>query len=148
MAHVLTQIRDAIESNLGSMATVPAASVFVDRIYPLERQDFPCVLLSVMSETADPGSFGNGITYDRSASVDVHVCVLNNTAFDTAANQIQLEVEKAIAADPTVGGIATSIRYTGRSKSMNGDGETPFVSVTLSYQVTYRTDSTAPDVAV
>jgi len=146
--HVITQIRDKTVANLGAMATVPAARVFVDRLYPLERGDLPCVLISTGADSAFPASFGSGIVFDRSLTIDVHVCVSTTSGFDTDANAIQNEVEKAIAADPTLGGIVTSIKYTGRSKNVSGEGDTPFVALSLNYNVTYRTVSTAPDVAV
>jgi len=148
MAHVITQIRDAIAANLGAMATVPASRVFVDRLYALERADLPCVLVSVTNDTATPGSFGAGIVFDRNVTIDVHVCVSAKGTFDTDANAIQDEVEKAIAADPTLGGVATVVRYTGRAKTISGDGDTPFVALALQYDAAYRTLSTAPDVAV
>jgi hypothetical protein len=148
MAHLITQIRDAVVSNLGGMTTVPSSRVFPDRLYPLSDSELPCVLVSAVGESSQPGSWGNGLTYERTLTVDVDVCVSARSTFDTEANQIQLEVEKAIAADPTLGGIATVIRYTGRSKQLSGDGDMPFISLRLNFDVAYRADSTAPDVAV
>jgi len=148
-AHVITQIRDRFASALGSMITVPAEKVFVDRIYPLERSDMPCVLLSASSENVASATFGApGIGVDRSLNIDIVICVSALSGYDNMANQIQMDIEQAMAANFTLGGVVSSVIYRGRSKSLNGEGEAPFVSITMNWEVNYRTDSENPDVFV
>lgn len=148
MAHMITQIRDQVASTLNSMATVPAARVFVNRVYPIELLDMPCVVINTGGEVADIGGFGRpGYLSDRTLNVDVVICVSAKTNYDSTASQIQLEVEKALAGNESLSGLVTSIRYTGRQKSMSGDGEKPFVAVTMTYDARYRVNSSSPDVA-
>jgi len=146
--HVIEQVKQAVVSALSSMITVPQARVFFDRVYALEQEDLPCVLVSLGDETAAAASYGSGLSYDREIAVDVMVCVAHNTLFDKNANEIQKEVEQAMAADSTLGNLVTNVRYSGRNKSANGDGDVKFISLSMSYHASYRTDAQAPDIAI
>lgn len=145
MAHMLVQIRDAINADLSTLAS---ASVFVDRVYPIEKQELPCVILAVGNETSSVATFGgSGYGMDRIAAVDLTICVSATTGYDSTAAQIQLDVEKLLAADFSLGGLVSSLTYMGRQKSISGDGDKPFVAFTLTYDAMYRVQSTSPDVA-
>ena len=144
MAHMITQIRDKIVANL----SVLTETVFVDRVHALEKSDLPCVLVNVADENVSQGGYGGGMMLDRTVTVGVAAYVMMRGDFDAASTSIQLEIEKAMASDTSLGGIVTNVRYEGRNKSTSGDGDTPFCAIGLTYSVTYRTMANAPDIGV
>ena len=144
MAHMITQIRDKIVSNLSALAE----PVFVDRVHALEKSDLPCVLVNVADESVSQGAYGGGMMLDRSITVGIAAYVTMRGDFDAVATAIQLKIEKIMAGDTSLGGIVTNVRYEGRSKNTSGDGDTPFCAVGLTYSVTYRTMASTPDIGV
>ena len=144
MAHMITQIRDAI---LASLNSIPY-NVYVDRVHPLERGDLPSIIISAVEENATQGAYGGGLQLDRALTVGIAIYVQLRGDFDAAANAIQLDVEKAMASDTTLGGIVTNVRYVGRTKHTSGDGDTPFCAIGLTYLVNYRTMADKPDIGV
>jgi len=139
---MITQIRDAVSTALSGLT----ASVFVDRLYALERTDLPCVILSAADELVSQAGYGGGSMLDRSLTLNVTACVSTTGDFDAVANALQNDIEIALAADSSLGGKVTNVRLSGRNKTMNGDGDTPFCAITLNYVVTYRTMSNAPSI--
>lgn len=142
MAHIITQIRDKIVANM----TALAEPIHVDRVHALEKSDLPCVLVNVADENASQAGYGGGLMLDRSLTVGVAAYVMMRGDFDAASTAIQLEIEKVMASDISLGGLVTNTRYIGRQKSTSGDGDAPFCALGLTYSVTYRTMADSPDV--
>ena len=60
---------------------------------------------------------------------------------------IAVEVEKAIAADRTLGGRSKDAYLTSTDIEFNSEGEKPLAFMTLNYNVEYYTQEQNPDVA-
>ena len=68
--------------------------------------------------------------------------------FDDTIDTISKEVEEAISADRTLGGLAKDTYIESTDIEYTGDGEQPVGYVTLSFLTNYYVQETNPDVAV
>ena len=143
MAHVRTQIRDALVALLTGLATTgsrvhsarvnavpetPALSVFVD-----EEE----IELAVVT---DPLQLSRAVN----VRVECHSALIDG--LDDKLDQMALEVEQAVAADPTLTGWLTDVlRPTGIEVDRTPRGETPIGKLTITFAASYETTNTAPD---
>lgn len=142
MAHVRKQIRDQFVSTLTSAVTLVSSRVYATRFYPLTQAKLPAITIITNQEASDLLTMGAGAS-SRSMvrNVDVVVSVYENAtaSLDNAIDAIATQIEEAIGADYTLGGIAKKSVLTSTSIDFSGETEQPVGIATLTFTVQYVT---------
>ena len=145
MAHHRKVIRDAVVTALTGLATT-GSSVYPTRTYPLDEAKLPALCVYTISEDSAVDSMKvstRGLR--RSLELAVEGIAVNNGALDEALDQIALEVETAIGADPTFAGKCYDCTLSQTRISVRGgESQKEIGSVVMTFAVTYRTKASDP----
>lgn len=145
--HVRQQIRDRIVTNVTGLTTT-GNRVFKSRVYPLNADTMPALLVYSTSEESSIDVMGSPGSLMRTATIAIEGYVRNITIYDNLIDDICQEVEVAMAADQTLNGLAKNSFLSGTEISYTGEGDQPIGVVTMNYVVQYRTATNAPSVAL
>ena len=138
MTHVRQQIRDDIVTTLTGLTTT-GSNVFRSRIFPLEETNLPAVCIYTKSEASEYDTIGLPRSVNRVLDVAVEAYVKGVSNYDNTLDTIAVEVEEAIAADITLGGVAKDAQITAFEADFAGDGEQPVAVGRFTVTVEYRT---------
>jgi len=147
MSHVRKQIRDHLLSTITGLSTT-GSKAYASRVYPLDSGKLPAVIVYTLSEDIVESAFSKRREQDRQldAIVEGYVRALNT--FDDTLDQIASEVEAAILADTTLGGLVKNVELTGTDTDYAGDSEQPVGTVRLTFRIQYRTVTGSPNSAI
>jgi hypothetical protein len=136
MAHKRKQIRDAIKATLEAIPGLVAA-VHKTRMTPVPQVSLPAYLVYAMEE--DVALDGTPHAQLRQLSVNIEALFSGTDNLDDVADGHAVLIEKAIAANRKLGGLAYDTVLTASKLGTFLDGEKRNGSLTLSYTVFYRT---------
>ena len=145
--HVRQQIREYFGTTLTGLTTT-GANVYESRVYTLQEDTLPSLVIYTKSETSEPIVIGTDRVMSRELSVVVEAYCKATSNFDDTIDTISKEVEEAIMADRTLGGLAKDTYVESTEIEYTGDGEQPVGYVTLTFLTNYYVQETNPDVAV
>jgi len=135
--HVRKQIRDAVVTLLTGLTTT-GTNVFASRVWPLNENDLPCLLVFATDEQSERRSMGGG--YDRELNLVIQGIVRTAEAtLDDALDTIALEVETVMNADRKFGGLASQSYLRATELTLDGEGDKPHGLIRLTYAVRYQT---------
>ena len=144
MTHIRQQIRDAVVARLTGLATT-GGNVFGSRVYPIQPNEMPGVLVYSLRETADAETMGHPRLLVRRADIAVEVLATANADLDDTLDTAAKEIEVAIAADMTLGGVCRDIMMTATDITLKGDGDKIAGSARLTFEVIYTTAENDPE---
>ena len=147
MAHVRKSIREYFGTTLNSLSTT-GSNVFESRVYTLQDNALPALVIYTKSETSEPIVIGTDRVMSRDLSVVVEGYCKATGNFDDVIDQISLEVEEAIAADRTLGGLAKDTYLESTEIEFNAEGEKPLGYVSMTFLTNYYVKEKNPDVAL
>lgn len=135
--HARQLIREAVELAVTGLATT-STRVFPSKVYNLQESQLPAlqVISAAESIELDEG------TLDAPARLfDV---VVKGTAqatsnVDNTLDDIAEEVETALGADITLGGLSHGLDLVATDFDYSGEGDQPIGNIELTYRVAYRT---------
>jgi len=145
--HIRQQIREYFGTNLTGLSTT-GSNVYESRVYPIENSKLPALVIYTKSETSEPIVIGTDRVMSRELSVVVEGYAKATSNFDDTIDTISKEVEEAIAADRTLGGLAKDTYLESTEISFNAEGEKPLGFVSLAFISNYYVKEKNPDVAV
>ena len=145
--HIRQQIREKFGTTLTGLTTT-GSNVFESRVYPLENASLPALIIYTKSETSEPIVIGTQRLMSRELSVVVEGYAKATSNFDDTIDTISKEVEEAISADRTLGGLAKDTYIESTEIEYTGDGEQPVGYVSLTFLTNYYVQETNPDIAV
>lgn len=145
--HIRQQIREYFGTTLTGLTTT-GSNVYESRVYPLETAKLPALVIYTKSETSEPIVIGTDRVMSRDLLVVVEGYCKTTTNFDDTIDTISKEVEEAIAADRTLGGLAKDTYIESTEIEYTGEGEQPVGYVMLTFLSNYYVQETNPDVAV
>ena len=143
--HIRQQIREKFGTTLTGLTTT-GSRVYESRVYPLET--VPALVIYTKSETSEPIVIGTDRVMSRELSVVVEGYAKATSNFDDTIDTISKEVEEAIMADRTLGGLAKDTYVESTEIEYTGEGEQPVGYVTLTFLTNYYVQETNPDIAV
>jgi hypothetical protein len=147
--HLRKQVRDAIKSIIVAAATAASARVYTGRVYPLTADGpWPQVTISSQGEqisTATMAAIGQRL-YERTYRVNVIVHAKDPTDIEAVLDAEGVQIEVAIAANPTLGGKAKYVTLAGTQTELSEDAEQPAGSLTMAYDVEIYSRENTPDV--
>ena len=145
MSHVRQQIREYFGTTLTGLATT-GSNVTESRVYPLET--LPALVIYTKSESSEPMVIGTNRVLMRELEVAVEGYAKATTNFDDTIDTISKEVEEAIAADVTLGGLAKDSYISSTEIEFNGEGEKPLGYVALTFTTIYHTQEQDSELGV
>ena len=145
--HIRQQIREYFGTNLTGLSTT-GSNVYESRVYPIENSKLPALVIYTKSETSEPIVIGTDRVMSRELSVVVEGYAKATSNFDDTIDTISKEVEEAIAADRTLGGLAKDTYLESTQIDFNAEGEKPLGFVSLTVISNYYVKEKNPDVAV
>jgi len=110
--HKRKQIRDAVVVTLGGLSTT-GANVFPGLARALSSAQHPAIGILTDSETPEYMTFGGPRGINRELEITVVVCHKSATVLEDIIDQVAKEVEIAMAADLTLGGLLVDLLYNG-----------------------------------
>ena len=145
--HVRQQIREYFGTTLTGLTTT-GSNVYESRVYTLQNNTLPSLVIYTKSEISEPIVIGTDRVMSRELSVVVEAYCKATSNFDDTIDTISKEVEEAIMADRTLGGLAKDTYVESTEIEYTGEGEQPVGYVTLTFLTNYYVQETNPDVAV
>ena len=147
MPHVRQSLRERIASNVTGLTTT-GANVFQSRVYTLEPDDLPCLLVYSTSETSERATMATTDSLNRDLTVMVEGYARTASNLDDTLDTISAEVETAVASDPTCNALALDTVLQSTEIEYDAEGDQPIGSVRLSFSVHYQTKSNVPGTAL
>lgn len=143
--HVRQQIRDAAAAALTGLTT-SGARVFKSRLTVLAESELPALRISTNNEQIVPASIGG--VQDRTLELKVECVARQSASLDDVLDTMTKEVEVALAAGYTLGGLVKGAELTRIEVDMSAEADMPTGQATMSFDVNYFTNSDAPDVSI
>ena len=150
MSHVRKQIRDQFVTLLTAGVTLVSSRVYATRVYPLTQAKLPAITVTIGSESSGLMTMGATMgskSMDRTVDIAVSVYENATASLDSAIDAIAVQIEEAIGADFTLGGIAKESVLTSTSIDFSGETEQPVGIATLTFSVRYVTSLTDVETA-
>ena len=145
--HVRQQVREYFGTTLTGLTTT-GSNVYESRVYTLQENTLPSLVIYTKSETSEPIVIGTDRLMSRELLVLVEAYCKATSNFDDTIDTISKEVEEAIAADRTLGGLAKDTYLESTEIEFNAEGEKPLGYVSMTFLTNYYVQETNPDVAV
>jgi len=149
MPHARKQIRDAAVTALTGLTTT-GARVYPSRAVPVQEDRLPALLVYTREETSGVDTIGGAGSrgLQRICSLRVEGICQSIADLDDQADDIAAEVETALAADPSLGGLAKDLQLTQTEIGFTDEGGQPIAGVRMIFAVQYRTRERAPSTAI
>lgn len=143
MTHARKQIRDALVTRVTGLATT-GARVYAHRYHEFNDDELPGLRVYADGEEK-LGEYMGGRQQRRTTFV-VEACAKVLATLEDTLDQIALEVEAAIGAENTLGGLCKGgMAYEGISGfEVQADGEKPVGVWPLRFTADYDTDAATP----
>lgn len=122
MAHVRQSIRDNVATTVTGLSTT-GSNVYKTRLFPLGTSKLPGLCVYTRNEVTTNSTIKPPRTQVRNLNVTVEAYVKGTTNIDNTLDTIAVEIEHALAADPTRGGYAKDTRVTGFEVDYDGEGD-------------------------
>lgn len=144
MAHVRTQIRNAVIAKLTGLATT-GSRIYKSRMYPMDEAAMPGICVYTTQEkVSDDAPVGAS-----KRTLDVYVdAYVSGSSSDDVLDRIDAEVETALFADYSLGGITRGIALSSVAIMYPQDTAKPFGVMRMIYQAEYVTQDGDPDNAL
>jgi hypothetical protein len=141
MAHARTQIRNAIATKLTGLA-LTGANVYKAPVYP--RTTLPCLAIFDTRETRVEEFDGDKQT--RKLEITVQACQRISSDVDGSLDTICQQIETAIWADVTLGGLLIKdIALVETEKMLTSDLEQPAGVASMVWEIYYRVADGDPE---
>lgn len=147
--HLRQQIREAVATAVTGLTTT-GSRVFQSRVYPAQTSELPCLLIFTRSEAAAPTTIHAPKGLERTLQLEIVAVAKAVSDLDDTLDGICKEVEIAVEtwSIAGLGGLADSINLVSTEFDLQGTGEKPTGTATLTYELSYFTQANAPDVAL
>jgi hypothetical protein len=145
--HVKTQLRAAVVTLLTGLS-LTGLRVFKGRVYPVEDEELPCLLIATPNEENEYLTMGYPRRVRNRITLSINALAKMNDDLDDLLDSIVKEVRIAIANDPTIGGLAKDAIIVGTDTGIHGDGERPRGMAAMLFSVDIHTKEDAPDIAI
>ena len=105
MAHLRKQIRDNVVTALTGLSTT-GSRVYASRVYPMAAANLPGLCVYAKSEEVETTTITRPRTQLRTLTLSVEGFAVATSGLDNTLDAISLEVEEALAADPSRSSLA------------------------------------------
>jgi len=142
VAHQRQTIREAVKTALVDASTAAGSRVYESRVSAHRRLRLPAIAIYTMEEVCDDRKTAPRVL-KRDLTLAIEGAVKLAADVDDAMDSLADEIEVAMHADPTFGGVMADSVLTSTAIDIAEEGDQPIGVIRLDYRVTYYTD--APD---
>lgn len=144
-AHLRTQLRLAAAAAVTGLAST-GANVEASRRYPWPESQLPALCIYTLDEDSEVMNAGPTRHLQRELRLVIEGVAKNNDALDTVLDEIATEVEVAMAADASLGGLCkdSCLIRTQIALQPEKEAEAKTGSVVMTYRIVYRTNKANP----
>lgn len=143
--HVAEQIIVAAKALLTG-ATTAGANVFDSRVYEVNANQVPALLIDQGEEAVKVESLGANRVLARALELIIVAKAKQNTSYRTMCNTLRKEVESLLAQNNSLGGLCKWINPSSAVLELSGDADNPVASMVMTFEAVYFTTIQAPDV--
>ena len=136
MAHLRKQIRDNVVTALTGLSTT-GSKVYASRVYPMAAANLPGLCVYARSEEVETTTITRPRTQFRTLTLSVEGFVVATSGLDNALDAISLEVEEALAVDPSRSNLAKDTRVETIEAEYVDEGEQPVGTIRIDVAVEY-----------
>lgn len=146
MTHIRTQVRTAAVSALTGL-TITGSRVYSGRPYPLQATERPGLVVEVLAEGVEISAMGADPKLLRTIQLTV-IGYTEDVAIENALDAIGAEVEAALGANPTLGGVALDTTLASVDIDVDSEGTKRQGEIRMVFVVMTRTTRAVPTVYV
>ena len=148
MAHNRSQIRDALAALVGP--AIAPIEFYVERRYRIDTTLRPLVVMSlgenaIADSEMSMGSPAYNVEHVQAATFELHAQGDSGEVCSDQIDQLELEVEQAIAADLTLSGLCEMIYPVGSELEMETTQDRVIAVRSVVYSVVWRCEFGQPD---
>ena len=147
MAHVRKNIRDSVVTAVTGLTTT-GTNVYRTRVYPLASGKLPGLAVYTSSESSINETVTIPRTKSRTLELVVEGYVSGTANLDNTLDTIAVEVEEALVADVTRGGLAKDTQLISTETELIGEGEKVAGLIRLTFEIMYSTRENDVETAV
>lgn len=148
MAHARQQIRDLVVTTLTGL-TLTGSNVYAGQQRPTHASELPGLWVWTSSdETVGVKRTTNGTLEVHELTVMVEVRAFAATSVDDLVDDICEDVQVAIYADQTLGGVVREMQLEAFELELETEAEQAFALGTMSWSLEYRVAGTDPSTIV
>lgn len=136
MPHKRKDIRDAIQTLLVNQ-TSAGDRVYINRTKLLDKVKLPAILIYIDTETAITRDIRNTSSIRTLVALIQIVASGKDDATDDTLDDVALEIETIMYANPSISAKALGATYTGTEFERDNQGESKIASASLSYEIKY-----------
>ena len=144
--HIHRQIREAIASAVTGLAST-GSNVYVNRLYAIPPASLPALRIAIDSETVDALSIHQPLMLSRTLQISIECCAQGGDTLDDTCDQMSKEVETALSAGFSLGGLTRIPILTASGYDDDPAGLDTAVK-RLEFTLTVETLNTAPDALI
>lgn len=141
MSHIRKQIRDAVAALVTGLP-LTGANVFVSRSIAVAKEQRPALCIYTLEEASGLDGSAQGLR--REVTVIINIVLHARDSFDDDVDAIAVNVETAMAAQRTLGGLAYDCVLQSTRIGLQGQGENTVALAEMSFLATTRTAITNP----
>lgn len=147
MAHNRTQIRDAL---VALLTPALSATVYAERRHRIDSTMRPLVIVTLAEDVFDAGRQSMGdpsfdVEHAQQVEIKIHTEGFDGEVAAVAIDQIELEIEGALASDLSLGGLVENIEPVGSGLEMNTEQDRVIAVRTVNYAAPWRSEFGKPD---
>ena len=135
MSHKRQQIRDQVKTTLTGLTTT-GANVFKFRVYPMAAASLPGLIIFTKEEESEPASQGSTLLRQLALAVEGYAQATADV--EDTLDDIAAEVEAAIEADRTLGGLVYNTELISTEFELTGEGKKQVGVITLTFKILYK----------
>lgn len=145
MAHIRKQLRAAAITALSNLTTT-GSNVYGVRGHVLDQGKLPALLIRTPSEESAYSNIGSDPGLLRQVALTVLITAVGGDTLDDDLDKIAAEIEVAIAADVTLGGVADdALLISTETEPPDAGGEKLSNTMLLTFVVETRTARSNPE---
>lgn len=145
MSHARQQIREAVASAVTGLTTT-GNRVFQSRVHSFGPEKLPALAVYTLDETVR--YLSDERVQMRTVDTVIEAYAKVSEDLDDTLDTICAEVETAMGADITLGGLAFDVVLARTTIGLSGEGDKPVGVARITYQISYQTDEGAPETAL
>jgi hypothetical protein len=142
MAHIRTQIRNALKVLLTGLTTT-GANVKVGQMYPLDKDQLPALLIYSNTHTIEQNATVELYEHKLQATVDILLFAKDD--YDEKLDVVLVEIEQALAGDSSLGGLVSDLVMSAIDIEYSYDGEKPLARCNIKIDIDFETTFGDPE---
>lgn len=144
MAHVRTQIRNKLVEILTGLDTTQN-NVFVDYVYNINEKFLPCISIVTGRDNYERVTLGKPAILDVETDFSIYGAIKTSNYYQDLADQIILEVTKAINTDITLKEMVQGVFINSVNVKNEGEFDEPIAFIEIFLTIKYKIREDDPE---